>query len=748
MKTLTLVIAAFLCFNINAFAQDAPPADTTYAHKADEIQKKIWGEKVPEFEVKTLPASMDKESAVIIARSLNVELSSNNKLKMVIFSSSTTRTNKVSTFRERVKINDKSSLDAFSTLEYQKSLDRTKGGFLTKYVNKKDTYIGAKIIKPSGQEIMINTGEEVLTKNESRDKQGQLAIPGLQVGDILDYYICKIELVENNGDEDLTKQQKDENEYAFILADEYPVLSYNINFKFNSKINVYYINANKAPDFKITTEANGDKTYNVQLKDIPKYVDKLWSEPFRQYPYIRISSSYGDKFLNLLAAGQLFTYDKNAAKIINAVKSYEAQLAYQGTDPVPEKLLKRQFGKEVKENPRDTLMKFLYDALKYRAFCYYDGQNLDVTSKRGRGTARSLYCIAQLSHMLYNLNIEHEILLVAPRNSGSLDNFFSKGDVEAMIRVKGDKDVYMAFDDVFTQYNEIPANYQGEEAFLLLPQNHAYTAFTESRTKIAVVEASKNYVKTIMNVSLVPTNMQKVKIQRTVTEGGFMRHGDQQNLVLMQNIDETYTDMLGGDDLTKRLPKGVNAEKLSTEYQDAFEKAKEDLPDNFKAEIVDEFDQEPQEFKDFKVNSNGLTGIDPVFSYSGTFVMNNYVKKAGNNYVFEAGKFISTFNKADEKERTRKIDIYMPAARTLTYVINFTIPAGYRVKGAEDLSHNQNNETGTFSVGATVKGNILSIQVNRIYTHNFEKVENWPKLLEIMDSFSDFTNQKVLLEKI
>jgi len=142
MKKITLAIIAMACFSFSVHAQDA--VDTTYTHKAAEIQKKIWGDKSPEFEVKTLPASMNKESAVIIARSLNVEVSSNNKLKLFILSSSTTRTNKISTFRERVKINDKVSLDAYSTLEYQKSLDRTKSSLFSKHVNKKDTYVGGQ----------------------------------------------------------------------------------------------------------------------------------------------------------------------------------------------------------------------------------------------------------------------------------------------------------------------------------------------------------------------------------------------------------------------------------------------------------------------------------------------------------------------------------------------------------------------------------------------------------------------------
>ena len=80
-----------------------------------------------------------------------------------------------------------------------------------KFVDENNTYIGAKVIKPNGKEVTINTSEEVLTKNESKDQEGKLAIPDLQVGDILDYYICK----EDVADKDEGNSYKD-NDHLFF----------------------------------------------------------------------------------------------------------------------------------------------------------------------------------------------------------------------------------------------------------------------------------------------------------------------------------------------------------------------------------------------------------------------------------------------------------------------------------------------------------------------------------------------------
>jgi len=67
---------------------------------------------------------------------------------------------------------------------------------VTKVVNVNNTYIGAKIIKPDGKEVIVNTGEEVLLKNETKDQKGKLAIPGFAGGRLLDYYVSNVDILK------------------------------------------------------------------------------------------------------------------------------------------------------------------------------------------------------------------------------------------------------------------------------------------------------------------------------------------------------------------------------------------------------------------------------------------------------------------------------------------------------------------------------------------------------------------------
>jgi hypothetical protein len=740
-RTFTLLL--FILF----FCAIANAQNGSYDQKAEEVRLKIWGDKSPEFDVKAVPTEMEKESAVIIAQYMGVEQTTTGKLKIgILFNGSVNHTNRVTTFRERVKINDKVALEKYSSLEYQKSLDKTKGLLTIKLYNKKDTYIGAKIIKANGKEVIVNTSEEVLTKSEAKDSQGKLAISGLQVGDILDYYICKVETLENAKFD----SKGDDDKHLFVLTDEYPILNYHINLQYNKKCNVYYVVANHAPDFVTSTTDNGDQTYDLRIKNLKKYTNNMWTQPLRQYPYIELISTFNSRTINVL---QNYKYDKNEDRLTNAVRAYEEMfkeakiLSY---DQIPVKLMKRYFksNKEYKSAPLDSSMRILYDAWKYTTFCYYDGKEMDMSRERNTMKGASQFNTIMMTHYLHDLNIDYDILLVSPVYDGTLDNVFDKSDLKALIRINDGDPLYMCFDDMYTSFNELPAEYQGQEVVVLSPHNRNFDKFDESRTTLPVINADKNFSSSKMQVSLLPENMQKIKVQRTVSEGGYLRHDDQRNLVLMETIDQTYTDILGGDDLSKRIDKGLNGKKLAVEYTAAFEKARTDIPKNFKDEAEGEFDEQPQQLTNYKVNDPGLNGIMPSFTYSSTFVMDNFVKKAGNNYILQVGKFIGKYTKMDDKERQRQVDIYMPAARSFNYDINLSIPKGYKVTGVEALAQQKKNETGLFKVVTSVKGDVLNIKVNRSYTHNFEKVTQWPKLLEIMDAAYNFTTQKILLEKI
>jgi hypothetical protein len=592
----------------------------------------------------------------------------------------------------------------------------------------------------------VNTSEEVLTKNEEKDKQGKLAVPGLQVGDILDYYVTKIELLE-----DADKESGNSN-YLYVLAGEYPILSYQLSFQFSKKLNVYYINANGAPAFTESTVENDDKLYNIKLQNIAKYDDNLWSSLLRQYPYIELAATYSNKYVNFMIVSK-DKYDKNKSRIDNFIKDYEKLLdddKYLKTSMLLGNLrdLTKDYyktGKAYKAASLDSTMRVFYDYWKFNTFCKYFTDDMDMSNERNNRRANSRVGAYAMARYLADMEVDFDVLMVASRNSSSLENVMEPNDIQILIRVNGDKPMYMACDDVFTQFNEIPKQYQGEEAIVLSHKKNSLGKFEERRETIPVVAVKDNYINGKFKIAFVPDNMTRIKIERSISEGGSMRHGDQQNLLLPERIDEIFYKMLNGSEPAKRLYFAGKKEIL--ELTNRFENARKTSEANFKNEIKSEFGQEPQELTNYKITSAGITSVNPVFTFTGTFTMDNFVKSAGGSYIFEVGKLIGDYSKIEDKQRERKIDVYMPAARTIVHDINIDIPKGYQVKGVEELNHQEKNAAGEFTVAAKVQGDKLAILVTRVYNHNFEKAAQWPQLLAILDSAYNFGNQKVLFEK-
>ena len=113
----------------------------------------------------------------------------------------------------------------------------------------------------------------------------------------------------------------------------------------------------------------------------------------------------------------------------------------------------------------------------------------------------------------------------------------------------------------------------------------------------------------------------------------------------------------------------------------------------------------------------------------------------------DAGHLTGNFLKLDEKDRTRTLDVYMPVARSFKYTIALTIPPGFNVQGVPELNVKKVNKTGSFTSVATLNGNTLTITVSRVYNNNFEKAADWPLLVDLIQTASDFNGKKILLEK-
>lgn len=735
-------------FLLIAGAATAQNNNQTYAEKAATLQKEVWGTKVPEFAATTVPANLSNESAVIFARSYSMQRSVSSKFKfMIITAASAKRSVKLTTFHERVKINDKSALEDFSTISYQKKLDESVRVLGAKFVSTHETYIGVKIIKPNGKEVIVNTGEEVLVKNEKKDQQSKLAVPDLQVGDILDYYISNTDISE--------KQMEDtfaDNDMVFVLAGEYPILHYSLDFQYSKKDIVKAICANGAPNFETSTGNDGDQIFSMKLKNVTKYESRLWTSRFRQFPYIEISSSpQVGGFTKFITGGK---WGESAAQRLEANKTLFEQGFNERENPffeVTEDRLKKYFDgkKNMKAVPLDSLMKVFYNIKRGMVFGSYDKDDVGKIDELNYRRMLSKYNTIMMSMALSDMKIDHDVLLVSSRNTSSLENAFNYSDFDAGIRIAdGNKQLYMFFDDATTHFNEIPDRFQGEKAIVLTPKRESNTkySFTEGSANIPVAPASANIITEDLKVSLVP-NTQKLKVQRLVKQTGALRHDDQRSLIPAIDVDNALMELSKSEILNKRLGENPETKKLRDDFSNAFADDASKSVKKFTAEIKGQFDQEPTQVADCKIINNALDSSSPVFQYSASFVLDNLVKKAGNNFIIDAGKLTGSFYKLEDKERKRTLDVYMPCARSFNYTVSITIPQGYVAKGMEELAVKKTNKTGSFTSTATVNGSILTIAINRVYNNNFEKAADWPFVAEIIDAASNFNTQKILLEK-
>ncbi len=735
-------LISFLLINLVALAQTKD--EKIYKERAAEIQEEVWNNADKAFEAKQAPEKYKNESAVVLAKSVEVTNSTKRKFKMItIFGGTVKQYKYFTTLRERVLINDKSALEDFSTLNYKKIADNSVRAGALKFKDISKTFIGVKIFKQAGKVINISPDdEEVLTRNTDKDKEGKLAIPDLQIGDILDYYIRIEEVVE------VTTEVRGPD--LFFLGGEYPILYYNVKYILDKKCGADIMSMNGAKPMSETTNSDDDILLEFTEKDLPKINSTLWTSQPRQIPYHVVR--YGFSGANIIAEkGEVkrgpFTdiYKKNLKdRFIN-------QIAGRVIDFSPEKTMEEYFGgkKIVKDLPADSIVNYFYNYFHW--IQYGSFSNMDVSNQRNYNTMNWYNLAVTYSELLRDYDIENDIVVVCNRNSGRLKEVFGIGDFETFVKVNsGGKYTWICFNDFFQNTGQLAANYQGEEALILTrggKDRRPKYEDSETPIKLPVSKCTENVLAENLIVSFNKENLQIITIERNSKETGSMKQTDQKRLLLSEDVEAEFAALINKKKNVDDIASRKKGKERGNEIQAAFDKERLKQKDYFKDEIKEQYDQEPKELISYKINNTGLAIQNPSFEFTEKFTMENFVKKAGNNFIFDAGKLMGTYKKLEDKERTRTLDIYMPSARTLTYTINIAVPEGYTVKGVEELNKKVTNDIASFTSSASLNGNSVMVTVSRSYNNNFEPVANWSKLLTVMDAAADFTNMKLLLEK-
>src|SRR6266404_4443782 len=263
MSRTSLFIFYFLLFTLRTFSQ-APQLGINIED---------------EFKLTTVPDKWKNESAVIIGQKteyLFTRLLSGKNYSSLV------RINEY--IHKRIRLQDKNALEKFSTFNYV-----TMG---------KDGSAGYKIIKASGKEESVDMKAAVEDEKDIdaiykpifyglNIKSQKIAIPNLEVGDIIDYTL------RSTIDWDMKTEGIGFKPFIFSLTNSYPTLYQQYRFTMANGMKVQYRNYNGAPNLRFDpkTSVYGDKesylSYYFLDKDREKSTDVRWNYELRTTPSVK-----------------------------------------------------------------------------------------------------------------------------------------------------------------------------------------------------------------------------------------------------------------------------------------------------------------------------------------------------------------------------------------------------------------------------------------------------------------------------
>lgn len=712
-----LYIISLLFIPVSIFAQDDD--DTFSPSKLESIaknMKQVWDDPDPDFAVTATPDKWKEESGVIIAQKTRFSFDKDaNKLAVYEIT------------RRRIKLNDRDAINSYSTVYFR--IGSSNDGAGIKIIKSNGTiqdvslrnavYIEDNDDVPSTFTPYIGKASTYYDKSKSRVIFYKVPIPDLDPGDIIDYGTI---FYDDNTVKKMSFIEFDP--IYFVCTREYPVLSqkFEIDTDNNSFINSK--STMGAPAFKETGNSNAEYSWEDRNRD--KLSDTRWVNSLVELPMVKFqivfsrSENRSDLFIG--DRGELkqnISPEELAKKMNTLYNRLDGSFYY----TMAKAYLKQIGYSDLREE--DFIQKTYY-ILRHMAFYRANGFSSELFAS----------CLTQCLDLR---KIPYDLIVTTPLTLTKPENIIFRSEPEWMVRVK-DKYIFNA--TIFSNPFDFREEYLNTPAYIIsLGKNPTATPVTLPSSK-----PDENVTTNTITATMDTATRNMIVVHQKSATGLSKKFYNVQGLIHTTALDDDYRSYGGEDDVRAGM-KGTVLESYEDKLRERKKEDKERKLEYMKEALKDEYDN-LSSYSEFTLNSDGRTWRKQELSYTNKFELSDMVKIAGDNLLVSVPGLVGEQLFITQDERDRKVDAYMGFPRSLRNVINFTIPAGYKVVGVQNLNMNIDNEAGNFAVQASVEGNTLNILVKKIYKQSTIKKEQWPKFLEMLDAAFNFSQKKVLLKKM
>lgn len=712
MKRKLFLILAFAMLPLVSMA-----ADMKFQKKAAE---KVWGIRPDLFNPQQeIPDSLkDHYSAVIIGQYdyVNADYRVHDGVRGV-----ESRSERSYFTRKMVKLLDMKAVEEFSKHEFGKTA-KVKARYRRTMAETKNTF-GARIHKPDGSisDVDLTKAFEITGgKNENDLLKQKIDIPGLQPGDVLEYFIY----TEDSASEyDLPALR-------LVIADEYPLMESVVEGVFDPKLTVEFRGYNGAPEIECSINEKGKNTAWLQIKDIPAFTDRHYVNKIREIPfydfYVLNNTSPYRFYPKYMRNGGLYqnplpgTIFRDISLVI-AASNYD-------TSTLPGKIRKiiKNYRKNNPEATNSEITDMAWAAANY----------INLTDKDG--DVSDFWLALMMCDVLRKEKIHDNagVAFINPSTdvpTGEIVNW-RQPDFGMLV----DDKLYLS-----TEFNcflpgEMSPLYQGQLSASYPGERDKLWNFTMPvLVNTPISKASENKFALNSTITLGEDNAAIVSNELTLT--GSMKHLASPFTSYRQwiSLQEDYLNIESG----KRFkPKGDNGVTSI-----------DDLKDAVKELYADVFSGETPEFSDINIITRGITPDAPNFKMTFTAKTPEVYSQAGDELILKIGNFAGKQDRIADTESQRVANVSFMAASQDNYNLVLNLPEGYDVDDAalEALSGNVQSPVGMFISSAKKSDDGRSVTVATRFRINHPTLAPaaWPEIVKLIDARAAFNDAILVLKK-
>lgn len=714
MKTKFIFLLTLILLPFSSMA-----ADLKFQKKAAE---KVWNTRPDLFDAQVeIPDSIAKHfSAVIIGQYDYIDADYN---AIQFERGSKTRSERIVFTRKMVKLLTQKAVEDFSKHEFGGKTNY-RNRFRKSLAETNQTF-GARIHKPEGRIVDIDMANAFDITSGKKDKdiiKHKIDIPGLEPGDVLEYFIYTKDYVE----------ELDLPAIRVILADEYPVLESVVEGIFHPKLTVEFRGYNDAPEMQCGINDKGKNTVWLDLKNIPAMTDRHFVNTIREVPFydfyvLNNTSAYrfypkymrnGGIYQNPLS-GQIF----RDISLVIATSDYS-----RSSFPGKVRKLIKNYRKANPNATTDQLIDMSWMAANYINLTDKDEDISDYWMA-------IIMCDILKKEKLYE---NAGVAFINPSNDVPTAEIVNWRQPDFGMLV-GEK-LYVSFGLNSFLPGELHPLYQGQLCASYEGDRKKLMNFT--MPNIVTTPISKpGDNKFIVSTTITLGEGNDATADNNITFTGAMKHlvSSLNDIEMWIAIQEDYLGIQDGKRLTSKVI-------LPSKWDDYNESVVKEL-------YSDVYTGENPSISDINIFSRGITPENPDFKLSFTSNLPEVYTMAGDEMIIKIGNFAGRQSRieGDERERERISNINFLSSSQDNFNIVLNVPEGYEVDEdcLTNLSNNIQTSAGMFisSAKKTNEGKTVTIATRFWLNHPLIAPSAWQDILKISDARASFNDALLVLKK-